>query len=79
MLLDERRFSRPGGAGSPEQGGHEERDCQIRLCYAAAMPQALVAFMILFLSAALLRAFNVLNRIEYSAPWADQRKRTPAC
>lgn len=28
---------------------------------------------------AFLNAFEVLNRIEYSAPWADQRKRTPAC
>ena len=28
---------------------------------------------------AFLKAFEVLNRIEYSAPWAVQRKRTSAC
>lgn len=26
-----------------------------------------------------LKAFEVLNRIEYSAPWAVQRKRTGTC
>ena len=30
-------------------------------------------------AAAFLNAFEVLNRIEYSAPWAVQRKRTRAC
>lgn len=28
---------------------------------------------------AFLKSFEVLNRIEYSAPWAVQRNRTTAC
>ena len=28
---------------------------------------------------AFLNAFEVLNRLEYSAPWTAQRKRTRAC
>jgi hypothetical protein len=28
---------------------------------------------------AFLKSFEVLNRVEYSAPWTAQRKRTRAC